>query len=125
MKKTAAVPVLRKDQESEKGSIPISRDERFILHDIAEGLRFLRDITEEAPEMRLIQAELLIMKTSRCAWNLIHEELDSRWQESIQMWILFANSKQDGALRSPAKQLLLSKEVCTQAITDSGKPYFG
>jgi hypothetical protein len=29
----------------------------------------------------LIQAELLIKKTSHCAWNLIHEELDSRWQE--------------------------------------------
>ena len=42
-----------------------------VLHDIADGLRLLRDITEAAPEMQLIQAELLIKKTSQCAWNLI------------------------------------------------------
>ncbi len=40
-----------------------------------------RDIAQEAPELQMIQAEILIIKTSRCAWNLIHEELDSRWQE--------------------------------------------
>jgi hypothetical protein len=38
-------------------------------------------MAQEASELQLIQAELLIMKTSRCAWDLIHEELDSRWQE--------------------------------------------
>jgi hypothetical protein len=81
MKKAAAVPVLKKTKDPDKCTIPISRNELFRLHDIADGLRLLRDITEEAPEMHLIQAELLIKKTSRCAWNLIHEELDSRWQE--------------------------------------------
>jgi hypothetical protein len=81
MKKAAAVPVLKSSQKAENRTIPISRDELFKLHDIADGLRLLQDITQEAPEMHLIQAELLIKKTSRCAWNLIHEELDSRWQE--------------------------------------------
>jgi hypothetical protein len=81
MKKAAAVPVSEKKQVAEKRTIPISREELFRLHDIADGLRLLRDIAEEAPEMRLIQAELLIKKTSRCAWTLIHEELDSRWQD--------------------------------------------
>jgi hypothetical protein len=45
------------------------------------GLRLLRDITQEAPELQLIQIEILIKKTSRSAWNLIHEVLDDRWQE--------------------------------------------
>jgi hypothetical protein len=72
----------RKSPKEHQHSISISRDELFRLHDIADGLRLLRDITEEAPELQLIQAEILIKKTSRCAWNLIHEELDSRWQES-------------------------------------------
>jgi hypothetical protein len=81
MKKAATVPVSSKRQKAENCTIPISREELFTFHDIADGLRFLRDITEEAPEMRLIQAEILIKKTSHCAWTLIHEELDSRWQE--------------------------------------------
>jgi hypothetical protein len=81
MNKTATVPVSKKTKDDEKCTIPISRQELFRLHDIADGLRLLRDITEAAPEMHLIQAELLIQKTSHCAWNLIHEELDSRWQE--------------------------------------------
>jgi hypothetical protein len=79
MRKSASVPVQKK---AEKCSISISREELFRLHDIADGLRLLRDIADQAPEMQLVQAELLIKKTSRCAWNLIHEELDSRWQES-------------------------------------------
>ncbi|MBN1224159.1 MAG: hypothetical protein JXB23_13005 [Candidatus Aminicenantes bacterium] len=79
MKKT--VPVSRKSQKGSEPSIPISREELFQLHDIADGLRLLHDIVEEAPEMRLIQTELLIKKTSHCAWTLIHEEFDSRWQE--------------------------------------------
>jgi hypothetical protein len=81
MKKAAPVPVSARTRVAEKCTITISREELFRLHDIADGLRLLRDITEEAPEMRLIQAELLIKKTSHCAWTLIHEELDSRWQE--------------------------------------------
>jgi hypothetical protein len=81
MKKAPSVPVLKNSQESEKCSIPISRKELLLLHDIADGLRLLRDIAQEAPELQLIQAEILIIKTSRCAWNFIHEELDSRWQE--------------------------------------------
>ncbi len=81
MKKAASAPASKKPQEPEKCTISISREELFRLHDIADGLRLLRDIAEEAPEMRLIQTELLIKKTSHCAWNLIHEELDSRWQE--------------------------------------------
>jgi hypothetical protein len=82
MKKAAAIPVSRKLQESEKCTIPISREELFQLHDVADGLKLLRDITQEAPELQLIQAEILIIKTSRCAWNLIHEVLDDRWQDS-------------------------------------------
>jgi hypothetical protein len=82
MKKAAAVPVLKRIQKGEKCTIPISQAELFQLHDIADGLRLLRDIAQEAPELHLIQAEILIIKTSHCAWNLIHEELDSRWQES-------------------------------------------
>jgi hypothetical protein len=80
MKKPKSKPIPRKSLKETQTSIPISREELFRLHDIADGLRLLRDIAEAAPEMQLIQAELLIQKTSRCAWNLIHEELDSRWQ---------------------------------------------
>ena len=81
MKKPVSAPTSRKSSKGDQPSIPISRDELFQLHDIADGLRLLRDITEEAPELQLIQAELLILKTSHCAWDLIHEELDDRWQE--------------------------------------------
>jgi hypothetical protein len=80
MKKATTIPVSKKTQDPERCTIPISRDELFRLHDIADGLRLLRDIAQEAPEMHLIQVELLIKKTSHCAWNLIHEEFDSRWQ---------------------------------------------
>lgn len=80
MKKTKSEPGSQKSRKEDQPSIPISRDELFRLHDIADGLRLLRDIVQEAPELQLIQAEILINKTSRCAWNLIHEELDSRWQ---------------------------------------------
>ena len=52
------------------------KDELFKLHDIAEGLRLLRDITEAAPEMQLIQAELLIIKIGCWALILIREESD-------------------------------------------------
>jgi hypothetical protein len=45
--------------------IPISREELFRLHDVADGLRLLRDIADQAPEMQLVQAELLIKKTSQ------------------------------------------------------------
>lgn len=82
MRRTKSKTAPRKSLKETQASIPISREELFRLHDVADGLRLLRDITEAAPEMQLIQAELLIIKTSRCAWNLIHEELDSRWQES-------------------------------------------
>ncbi len=81
MKYRNPVPVSGKLPKGGKYTIPISREELFQLHDIADGLRLLRDIAQEAPELQLIQAEILIKKTSRCAWNLIHEELDSRWQE--------------------------------------------
>jgi hypothetical protein len=75
------IPVAKKRQQSGAPSIPISQEELFQLHDIAHGLRLLRDIAQEAPEIQLIQAEMLIKKTSHCAWNLIHEVLDDRWQE--------------------------------------------
>jgi hypothetical protein len=81
MKKTAFIPVSKRSPCTEICTIPISRDELFRLHDVAAGLQLLRDITKEAPEMQLIQVELLINKTTRCAWNLIHEELDDRWQD--------------------------------------------
>jgi hypothetical protein len=81
MKKPKSERRSRKSPKEHQPSIPITREELFRLHDIADGLRLLRDITEEAPELQLIQAEILINKTSRCAWNLIHEELDSRWQD--------------------------------------------
>jgi hypothetical protein len=80
MKNLKSKPVSRKSIKETQASIRISRDELFRLHDIADGLRLLQDIAEAAPEMQLIQAELLIKNTSRCAWNLIHEELDNRWQ---------------------------------------------
>jgi hypothetical protein len=41
----------------------------------------LKDIAEEAPEMQLIQVEILIQKTSSCAWKLVHEVLDDRWMD--------------------------------------------
>jgi hypothetical protein len=75
------LPVNSKRQERDKCTIPISREELFQLHDIADGLRLLRDIVQEAPELQIIQAEMLIKKTSQSAWNLIHEVLDDRWQE--------------------------------------------
>jgi hypothetical protein len=81
MKKAASVPISGIIQESEKCTISISRNELFRLHDIADGLRLLRDIAQEAPELQLIQAEILINKTSRCAWNFVHEVLDDRWQK--------------------------------------------
>ena len=67
--------------QSKSASIPISRDELFQLHDIADSLKLLRDIVEEAPEMQLIQMEIMIQKASRWAWNLVHEMLDDRWME--------------------------------------------
>ena len=72
---------VRASGKTKECSIPISRDELFQLHDIADGLKLLRDIAHEDPEMQMIQVEILIKKTARCAWNLIHEELDTRWQE--------------------------------------------
>ena len=45
-------------------TISISREELWKLHAIADGLRPLRDTTDEASEMRLIQAELMIKKAS-------------------------------------------------------------
>jgi hypothetical protein len=81
MNKATSVPVPKKNQDAEKCAIPISREELFKLHDIADGLRLLRDIAQEAPELQLIQAEILISKTSRCAWNFVHEVLDDRWQK--------------------------------------------
>jgi hypothetical protein len=80
MKKPKSIPGFRKIRKEDQPSITISKDELFQFHDIADSLRLLRDITEAAPELQLIQVEILIKKTSRCAWNLIHEELDNRWQ---------------------------------------------
>ena len=60
--------------------IPITRDELFQLFDIADALKLLRDLVEEAPELQLIQVEIVITKASRCAWNLVYETLESRWQ---------------------------------------------
>jgi hypothetical protein len=71
----------RKFQEA--AFIKISRDELFMLDDIADALKLLRDIAENAPEMQLIQVELVIQKASRCAWTLIHEELDGRGTEDV------------------------------------------
>jgi hypothetical protein len=81
MKKAASVPASKKTGDAEKCTISISREELFKLHNIAAGIQLLREITKEAPEMQLIQVELLTNKTAHCAWTLIHEELDSRWQE--------------------------------------------
>jgi hypothetical protein len=80
MKKPKSNSVPRKSLNDDQPSIPITRDELFQLHDVAGGLQLLKDITQEAPEMQLVQVEILINKTSHCAWNLIHEELDDRWQ---------------------------------------------
>jgi hypothetical protein len=55
MKKAKSKIVPRKSHKEAPASIQISRDELFRLHDIADGLRLLRDITEAAPEMQLIQ----------------------------------------------------------------------
>jgi hypothetical protein len=81
MRKPKSKPAPGTSLKQTQASIPISRKELFLLHDIAAGLQLLRDITKEAPEMQLIQVELLINKTAHCAWSLIHEELDDRWQE--------------------------------------------
>ena len=81
MKKLSSVPVPSKRQCGDKCSIPISGQELFQIHDIADGLKIFRDIAQEAPELQLIQAEILITKTSRCACNLIHEVLNDQWQE--------------------------------------------
>jgi hypothetical protein len=81
MKKSVITPISSKRQKEAPPSISICGDELARLHDIADGLQLLRDIMEEAPGMHLIQAQILIRKTSQCAWNLIHEVLDSRWQE--------------------------------------------
>jgi hypothetical protein len=68
-------------QKPEEASIPLYREELFRLHDIVAGLKLLRDVAQEAPELQLIQVEILIKKAARDAWNLIHETLDSRWQD--------------------------------------------
>jgi hypothetical protein len=80
-KKPTPAPAAKRDKKPEAPFIPISMEELFALHDVADALKLLRDIAQEAPEMQLIQTELLIKKTSRCAWNLIHETLDSRWAD--------------------------------------------
>ena len=80
-KKPSRMKAKSKSHHPSGPSMPISRDELFRLHDLADSLKLLRDIAEEAPELQLIQVEILIQKASRCAWNLIYEELDDRWQE--------------------------------------------
>jgi hypothetical protein len=80
MKKSAVTPV-SKIARAEKCTIPISRRELLELHDIAAGLSLLQDIAEKAPGLQLGQAEILILKTSRSAWYLVHDVLDSRWTE--------------------------------------------
>jgi hypothetical protein len=80
-KKPNPAPASSEQQKPEAPSIPIYRSELFQLHDLAAGLKLLRDVAQEAPEMQLIQIEILIKKTTRCAWNLVHETLDSRWQD--------------------------------------------
>jgi hypothetical protein len=81
MKKSDPAPTSIGSQKPEETFIPLYRSELFVLHDLAAGLKLLRDVAEEASEMQLIQVEIVIKKTERCAWNLIHEELDSRWQD--------------------------------------------
>jgi len=81
LKKPSRKKAKSKSHYSSGPSIPISRDDLLRLHDITDSLKLLRDIVDEAPEMKLIQVEILIQKASRCAWNLIYEELDDRWQE--------------------------------------------
>jgi hypothetical protein len=68
-------------QKPEEASIPLYRSELFTLHDITEEIKLLRDIARESPEMQIIQVEILIKRTARDSWNLIHEKLDDRWQE--------------------------------------------
>ena len=84
MKRKPGKPVSQSSsgKNATPASIPISRNELFRLHDIADSLELLRDIADEAPEMQLVQVEILIQKASRCAWNLIHEGLDDRWMEN-------------------------------------------
>jgi hypothetical protein len=84
MRRPISKPFLRKSHKEAQDSIPISREELFRLHDIADGLRLLRDITEAAPEMQLIQDELLIKKTSQSAWNLIQRNLISVGKNHIR-----------------------------------------
>ncbi len=59
-----AKPKLKKPRShpSPGEPIPLTRNELFRLHDIADSLKLLRDIAEEAPEMQLIQVEILISK---------------------------------------------------------------
>jgi hypothetical protein len=38
-----------------------------VAPDIADGLRLIREVAQEAPELQLIQSEILIKKTWRCA----------------------------------------------------------
>jgi hypothetical protein len=84
LKKLATLPASTRDenQKPDEAFIMLYREELFQLHDVAEELKLLRDIAREAPEMQIIAAEILIKKTSRCAWNLIHETLDSRWADT-------------------------------------------
>ena len=81
-KRPRPAPASEKSRKPQDPCIPISRDELFQLHDIADALRLLRDIASEAPELQIISVEILIKKASRCAWNLIHEELDGRWADT-------------------------------------------
>jgi hypothetical protein len=67
-------------QKPEEAFIPISREELFQLHDVADALQLLNDLEQEAPQLRLVQAGIVIRKASTCAWTLIHEILDDRWQ---------------------------------------------
>jgi hypothetical protein len=81
LKKPTPAPASSEGQTPEEACIPLYRSELFQLHEIVDELKLLRDIAQEAPEFQLIQVEILIKKASRCSWNLIHEELDSRWQD--------------------------------------------
>jgi hypothetical protein len=82
VKKSTPATASAKMQKAEEPSIPLYRSELFQLHDVADALRLLRDVAEVGPEFQLIQTETLIKQTSRCAWNLVHEELDGRWQDT-------------------------------------------
>ena len=47
------------------------------MHDIAGSASdSLRDIAQEVSELQLIQAEIPIMKTSRCAWNFVPKAVE-------------------------------------------------